>query len=80
METAIQSTLDHVTPCPIEPKDGNKGDMEEVVEVKEGQWREQSVAVSQLPSLYLQLSKSRLTGKWGDEAGHNTSINNSSCM
>ncbi|XP_033630722.1 protoheme IX farnesyltransferase, mitochondrial-like [Asterias rubens] len=62
VETAIQSTLDHVTPCPIEPKDGNKGDTEEVVEVKEGQWKEQSVAVSQLPSLYLQLSKSRLTG------------------
>ncbi|XP_022109912.1 protoheme IX farnesyltransferase, mitochondrial-like [Acanthaster planci] len=63
VETAIQSTLDQVTPCPIEPKDGNKAEGEgEVAEPSQGQWREQRVALGQLPSLYLQLSKSRLTG------------------
>ncbi|XP_038067497.1 protoheme IX farnesyltransferase, mitochondrial-like isoform X2 [Patiria miniata] len=65
VETAIQSTVDQVTPCPIEPKDGNKGEEKEAEGVAEpslGQWREQRVGLGQLPSLYLQLSKSRLTG------------------
>ncbi|XP_071476689.1 protoheme IX farnesyltransferase, mitochondrial-like [Diadema antillarum] len=60
VEKAIQSAVDQVAPCPIEPKDGNKVD-EEVI-VQEIRWREQSVALSELPSIYMELSKSRLTG------------------
>ena len=63
METAIQSAVDHVTPCPIEAKDDNK---ENAVPTEEEQrWVEQKRALSELPSLYMQLSKSRLTGNDG---------------
>ncbi|XP_033124433.1 protoheme IX farnesyltransferase, mitochondrial-like [Anneissia japonica] len=47
----------HVVPCPIEPDDGNK---QQVTELPK--WVENKVQLSDLPSLYMQLSKSRLTG------------------
>lgn len=62
VERAIQSTVDQVSPCPIEPKDGNKVE-EVIVEAEDAlRWREQKVKLSELPSIYMQLSKSRLTG------------------
>lgn len=56
--SAVDTVIAQVTPCPIEPKDGNKED--EKPEVEEV-WRRQKSKLSELPSLYLQLSKSRLT-------------------
>ncbi|XP_041473967.1 protoheme IX farnesyltransferase, mitochondrial-like isoform X2 [Lytechinus variegatus] len=62
VERAIQSTVDQVSPCPIEPKDGNKIEVTEVGAEEDVRWREQTVKLSELPSIYMQLSKSRLTG------------------
>lgn len=59
--SAVDTVIAHVTPCPIEPKDGNK---EEEKPVVEEMWRRQKAKLTELPSLYLQLSKSRLTSKF----------------
>lgn len=64
VEKAIQSTVDQVSPCPIEPKDGNKAEGIEVGVEEEVRWREQTVKLSELSSIYMQLSKSRLTSKY----------------
>lgn len=59
--SAVDTVIAHVTPCPIEPKDGNKDEEKPVVEEM---WRRQKAKLTELPSLYLQLSKSRLTSKF----------------
>ncbi|KAJ8037378.1 Protoheme IX farnesyltransferase, mitochondrial [Holothuria leucospilota] len=58
-DLVVSNVIAQVTPCPIEPKDGNKEEEKPVMEEK---WMKQETKLSELPSLYLQLSKSRLTG------------------
>ncbi|XP_071953974.1 protoheme IX farnesyltransferase, mitochondrial-like [Antedon mediterranea] len=56
-KSVSEQLVAHVVPCPIEPEDGNKDKTEDISE-----WVENKVQFRELPSLYMQLSKSRLTG------------------
>lgn len=55
LDTTLE-TLSKVSPCPLEPKDGNKD-----LFVLDKRWTEQKLDFSKIPSYYLQLGKSRLT-------------------
>ncbi|XP_077979784.1 protoheme IX farnesyltransferase, mitochondrial-like [Glandiceps talaboti] len=56
LDTTLANTLTTISPCPLEPDDGNKDPFP-----PEKPWTEQKLDLSKLPSYYLQLSKSRLT-------------------
>ncbi|XP_070579775.1 protoheme IX farnesyltransferase, mitochondrial-like [Ptychodera flava] len=56
IDAAISTTLSKVTPCPLEPEDGNKD-----VFVVDQRWTEQKIDFSKLHTYYLSLGKSRLT-------------------
>ncbi|XP_002734617.2 protoheme IX farnesyltransferase, mitochondrial-like [Saccoglossus kowalevskii] len=56
LNTALVNNISKISPCPLEPEDGNKD-----VFTLDKSWTEQKLDFSKLPYYYMQLGKSRLT-------------------